>query len=183
MWQCRSWGDEVGVHSTVKEAEKKMEVGRTSLNFIAATLPSSNSWLCITQCNIIILFKLQIYFITVVRLYWAAWIFAHGIERKENFWQKRYQYFRKKSEGKDFNRHFKMQLKIVNLPPLSPAFSCLHVDIKIYCCRHFLMCLLPPVAGEISSLGMEKLPFHPVLKEASRGQGLLSAPSSLLPVC
>lgn len=45
------------------------------------------------------------------------------------------------------------------------------------------MCLLPCVTGEISLLGLEKLPFHPVLKEASRAMGLLSAPSSLLPVC
>lgn len=159
-----------------------MGAGKTSLNFIAATLPASNS-LCISQCNIIFLFKLQIYFITVVRLYWAAWIFGHRIEKKENFWQKRYQYFRKKSEGEDFNRHFKMQLKIVNLPPLNPTFSCLHTGVNISRCRHFLMCLLSHVTEEISLLGKEKLPFHPVLKEASRAQRLLSSLSSLLPVC
>lgn len=144
----------------LERGREKMEAGRTSWNFIAATLPASNS-LCISHCNVIFLFQLQIYFITLVRLYWAAWIFEHGIEKKENFWQKRYQYFRKKSEGKDFNRYFKMQPKIVNLPPLNPTFSCLHTDIKISCCRHFLMCLLPHVTEEISLLGMEKITFPP----------------------
>lgn len=45
------------------------------------------------------------------------------------------------------------------------------------------MCLLSHVTEEISLLGKEKLPFHPVLKEASRAQRLLSSLSSLLPVC
>lgn len=45
------------------------------------------------------------------------------------------------------------------------------------------MCLLPCVTGEMPLLGMEKLPFHLVLRKASRAQGLLSVSSSLLPVC
>lgn len=151
----------------LERGREKMEAGRTSWNFIAATLPASNS-LCISQCNVIFLFQLQIYFITLVRLFWAAWIFEHGIEKKENFWQKRYQYFRKKSEGKDFNRHFKMQLKIVNLPPLNPTFSCLRTDIKISCCRHFLVSASTCYRGDIFVRYGKKLPFHPVLKEASR---------------
>lgn len=154
----------------LERGREEMETGRTSLNFIAATLPRSNS-LCISQCSIIFLFKLRIYFITVLRLYWPAWIFGHRIERKEKFWQKRYQYFRKKSEEKNFKRHFNMQLKIVN-PHSVPTFSCLHTDVEISCCWHFLICLLPCGTGEVSLLGMEKITFPPCIEGGFKSSGI-----------
>lgn len=138
MLEMERWG---WYPFNLERGKEEMETGRTSLNFIAATLPCSNS-LCISQCNIIYLFKLRIYFITVLRLYWPAWIFGHRIERKEKFWQKRYQYFRKKSEEKDFKRHFNMQLKIVNphsvllLPAYTQTLRFLAAGTSSYVCFH-----------------------------------------------
>jgi len=77
-----------------------MEAGRISSNMFACLLLHFLLPTCPATLNTIssyFLLKLQLYFIIIVKtfIYELLGFFGHSIERKENFWQKRYQYFGK----------------------------------------------------------------------------------------